>query len=62
MKKIAKKQRDRMFKAAENYEEMKKVLAPFLPPQKIINQNTQSQWQKTSTDKVFYTQIDQKKP
>lgn len=61
MKKIAKKQKDRMSKAAENYEEMKKVLAPFLPPHKIINLNTQGQWQKTSTDEVFYTQIDQKK-
>jgi hypothetical protein len=41
-----KKQEKRFKEAEQNYEELIRILTPFIKPRKVINISTQGQWQK----------------
>lgn len=55
MKRISKTQKRRITEATENYEEIKKKLAPFYKPRKILNPSTYGQWQRASSEDIIFS-------
>ena len=55
MTSISKTQEKRLADARTNYEELEKLIAPFIKPRKTLNTTTQGQWQRASSEDVVFT-------
>jgi hypothetical protein len=55
MNNISQKQQKRFIDAKQNFEEIQRILAPFIKPRLVVRNITEGQWKKASDENFFFS-------